>query len=261
MRILIDHSMKITILGAGTSIPSVGHSPAAILMQTNETSALIDIGPGTIQRGSQLGLDYFSLETIFLTHLHSDHTLDLVTFLQANDSTPGRVRTKPIHIIGCLGTQNWFDTLMRAFPGILPAQCSITISEKGIAQWNWQGLRVSTMMTGHTSTSIAYKFENNEGVFVYTGDAVFSERLADFCKNADLLVAEGSFPSGWKTEDHLNADTLGVLAQRAGAKHLVVTHRYPPAYKHNLTREIKKSFSARITLAKDGLTLVVPEKE
>ncbi len=252
--------MKIIILGAGTSIPSAGYSPAAILLQTGSANALLDMGPGTVQRAQLAGCDYLSLDTLFLTHLHSDHTLDLVTFLQANDSTPCHTRTAPIHLYGCQGTKTWFDTLMKAYPGILPAQSPLTITENAAARWNWQGLQVSTALTGHTPASIAYRFDGPDGTFIYTGDAIFSEELAEFCRNADILVAEGSFPSGWVTQDHLNADSLGALAQKAGAKHLVVTHRYPPAHQVNLADEIKRAFSGKVTIARDGTTLTLPEE-
>ena len=244
--------MRITILGAGTAIPSPDCSPASILLQTGMTDALIDLGPGAIYKAALAGIDYLKLGTVFLTHLHSDHSLDLVTLLQASDSHPIDNRSASFKLIGPLGTKAWYDKLMEVFPGIAPSSYAFEITEMGNSSWLWEEFQISTFLTGHTQTSLAYRFEGGEGSFVYTGDAVFSGALVDFCKNVDLLVCECSFPKGWNTTDHMTADRVGVLANRAAVKHLVVTHRYPPALTVDLSSQIGESFSGPIAIAKDG---------
>src|SRR5512133_2189862 len=142
-------AMEIVILGAGTAIPSLGLSPASILVHTETDEALIDIGPGTLQRAAQFGVNYLKLDTIFLTHLHSDHTLDLVTFFQVNDSTPNETRLTPLKIYGCLGTKAWYKKIMQAYPGISPISYSLKIKENGQNSWSWGGLKISSILTGH----------------------------------------------------------------------------------------------------------------
>lgn len=245
-------AMEVVILGAGTAIPFLGYSPASILLRTQSQDALIDIGPGALQRAAQFGVEYLGIKTLFLTHHHSDHTLDLVTFLQANDSNPDGTRLAPLQIYGCLGTKAWYEKLMQAYPGISPSSYKLTIAENGQSSWFWSGLKVSTILTGHTETSLAYRFDGQEGSFIYTGDAVFSEELVIFSSNADLLVCECSFPTGWKTTDHMRAAEVGELAQRAGVKQLAVTHRYPPSLRADISFQIGEFYSGRITIAKDG---------
>src|SRR5512143_1075017 len=101
--------MRLTILGAGTAIPLPGFSPAGHLVLIGDQPLLFDIGPGTLARLAAAGIDYRDLDHLFLTHHHSDHTLDLVTLLQDYDSTPGWVRRKPFHLIGCRGTQAFYE--------------------------------------------------------------------------------------------------------------------------------------------------------
>lgn len=244
--------MEIIILGSGTAIPSLGHSPASILIRKDADAALLDMGPGALQKASQFGVDYLRLETIFLTHLHSDHTLDLVTFLQANDSTPNGIRRLPLQIYGCLGTKAWYEKLMQAYPGISPVPYPLTITENGPSSWSWSGLHVSSTLTGHTESSLAYRFDGPEGSFIYSGDATFSDELANFCANADLLVCECSFPAGWVTKEHMTANQVGLLAQKAGVKHLVITHRYPPALEIDVSSQVSSFYAGKITLAQDG---------
>ena len=205
-----------------------------------------------MQRVASQKIEYLKLQTVFLTHLHSDHTLDLVTLLQINDSTPLIARKTPLNIYGCEGTGAWFDTLMLAFPGIYPSTYELSITEFGKSQWNWEGFSISTILTKHTDNSIAFRFNLADGSFVYTGDATLTEELIEFCTGVDLLICECSFPAGWETIDHMNSDTLGDLAEGAKPKHLVVTHRYPPAISCDIREEIGRKFKGKITLAVDG---------
>ncbi|MHC1783614.1 MAG: MBL fold metallo-hydrolase [Anaerolineaceae bacterium] len=244
--------MQITILGAGTAIPTINRSPTSILFETGITTALIDIGPGTLQRAALHNVDYLELRNIFLTHLHPDHTLDLVSLLQINESTPEVIRTTPLDIFGCSGTMSWFDSLMVAFPGLYPSTYSLSISEFGKARRNWEDFQVTTMLTHHTDSSLAYRFDHPEGSFVFTGDAIFSDELSQLCSGVDLLISECSFPADWKTTEHMNSETVGYLAKCANPKHLVLTHLYPPAINTNIKMEIAKQYQGEITMALDG---------
>ena len=104
--------MHLTILGAGTGVPIPQHSPAGVLIQIGATPLLFDLGPGTLSRLNAAGVSYRDLEYVFLTHLHPDHTLDLVMLLQALNWTPGFVRERTLHLIGCPGTQSLYEGLL-----------------------------------------------------------------------------------------------------------------------------------------------------
>ena len=249
--------MDVIVLGAGTAIPALGYSPASILLRSGGEEALLDCGPGALYKAAQQGLDYFHLQTIFLTHLHSDHTLDLVTLIQANESTPGVNNRKPLGIFSCSGTREWFEKLMIAFPGISPSY-SFSIFEKGQNTWDWADLHVSTFLTGHTDNSLAYRFDGKDGSFVFTGDAVFSEGLIDFCSGADLLISECSFPEGQRNPEHLSANQVGILAEKACVHHLAITHQYPASLAVDLAKQIGRQYSGKLTLAHDGSSFSLP---
>ncbi len=100
--------IRVVILGAGTAIPMTGYSPAGNLVQTDSGFLLVDVGPGTLSRLAAVGVDYRELDHILITHHHSDHTLDLVTLVQAYDSTPGWVREEVLQLIGGRGTGELF---------------------------------------------------------------------------------------------------------------------------------------------------------
>jgi len=244
--------MEIVLLGTGTAIPIPGRSPASILLKLGDTAALLDIGPGAVHQAAAAGVDPLQLETIFLSHLHSDHTLDLVTLIQNNDSTPGFERAAPLNLYGCLGTRRLYENLMSAYPGMSPRTYELHICELAEDQFEWNGIQVSTTHSGHTADSICYRFDSPQGTLVYTGDCAAEAPLSSFCADADVLICECSFPSGWAACDHMNADSAGKLAAGARVKRLIITHLYPPAAQVDLAAQIRQYFAGPVLIARDG---------
>jgi ribonuclease BN (tRNA processing enzyme) len=247
--------MEIILLGTGTAVPAPNHTPTSILLRSDRFTALLDIGPGAVHRAASCGADLFSLQHIFLTHLHSDHTLDLITFIQMNDSTPTWQRKAALYLTGCHGTRAFYEGLMQVYPGIAPSSYTLHIRELGEECFEQGGMRISTAYTGHTPVSLCYRFDMPEGSLIFTGDCSASASLEQFCSGADLLIGECSFPSGYPTTDHMNADALGQLAARSGVKRLVATHLYPPALEVNLADQIHQWYNGPVIIAQDGLRL------
>ena len=186
--------MEVVILGAGTAVPMSGLSPASILLKTSTENALIDIGPGSLQKSALFGIDYRKLTTIFLTHLHPDHTLDLITLLQAREFAIEHQDCDKLDIFGCVGTQVWVNGFFGLYSGFLSVKNEFIIHEKGDTKWQWNGIAVSSMKTGHTENSIAFRFDTPDGSLVITGDASPSDKLVDFCLGCDLLAMRMFIP-------------------------------------------------------------------
>ena len=90
------------ILGAGGAVPTPTHTPAAYWVVVDGESILMDPGPGALVRlvrsgAAPRGVD--DITRVVLTHLHPDHTGDLVALLFAMHS-PVPVRTDPLHLWG-----------------------------------------------------------------------------------------------------------------------------------------------------------------
>lgn len=249
--------MDLTILGAGTAIPTPQRSPAGVLVRIGTTPLLFDIGPGTMARLGLAGVSCRDLEYVFLTHLHSDHTLDLATFLQINDSTPGWTRTRPIHLMGCRGTQRFYDQLMQVYPEISPQSYTIDICEVATERIAFDGWAIETAKTQHTGSSIAYRIEAEGHVIVYTGDATENLELVRIAQDADVFVCECAFPSGYPTDDHMTADAVGRVAQMAQVKQVVLNHLYPPALEVDIVAQVRAIFDREIVVAIDGMRIIV----
>ena len=247
--------IRLVILGAGTAIPIPGYSPAGHLVQIGDMLLLFDIGPGTLSRLAAAGFDYRQLDTIFITHHHPDHTLDLVTLLQAYDSTPGWVRRDALRLVGGRGTTLFYKQLMAAYPDIGVTSYHLDLQEMGEDRLVFPEWSVSAALTGHTSYSLGYRLEAEGKSIVFSGDATLTPGLVNLAEQADIFICECSFPGDGASSDHLAAGQVGWLAQVAGVKRLVLVHLYPPALKVDLISLVREEYSGQAEIATDGLAL------
>jgi ribonuclease Z len=249
--------MEIFFLGSGTSIPIQDHSPAGLIVNAQGKYLLLDIGPGTLARLYLAGIQYDQIDQLLLTHLHPDHTLDLATLLLVFNYAPGAERTAPFTITGGRELQAFYRRLISLYPETEPVSFDLQFQEVYRERFSIGDLTVECAPTGHTSDSVAYRLSDGKHTIVYSGDASPRGELAQLAAGADLLISECSFPAGWETDDHLNADTVGLIARTAEVKSLVVTHCYPPALAVDLVEQIHLRFEGPVQLASDGLHLTL----
>ena len=245
--------MQITILGAGTCLPFSGFSPAGYLLETSKATLLLDAGPGTLGRGADHGFDYRDLSHILITHLHPDHTLDLLTIIQAFGATPGWTRTDELSLIGCIGLKGFIERQLEIFQDIGPETFSLKVTELAAENVRFPNWTLSSAYTGHTDSSLAFRIEADNKSIVYTGDVANPESLVDLSRDADLLICECSFPGSHHSEDHLNADQVGHLAHASAVDRVLLTHLYPPAIDSDVVGQVQQHFNGRVDKARDGL--------
>jgi len=95
--------MQLILLGTGC--PSVDYKrfgPANLVL-TNKSSILVDCGSGVTQRLKEAKISLTDINALFLTHLHSDHVVDLYQLIISSWHS---YRTKSWRIFGPKGTKN-----------------------------------------------------------------------------------------------------------------------------------------------------------
>ncbi|MET3925830.1 MBL fold metallo-hydrolase [Devosia sp. 2618] len=245
-------SMKLTVVGAGTILPAHGRSPSCHLLELGDRRYIFDLGPGALGRLASHGVDYRQIDTLFISHLHPDHVLDVVTLLQANNATPGWQRIKPLRLIGCYGLEEFVTRLLTIFRDAIPETYALQFNELSVGRHQIDGIAVEVALTGHTSNSIAFRLEYEGRAFVYSGDATDVPALVEIARDADLFLCECSFSGGYPTEDHLTAITASRIAQSANVRHLVLTHTYPSIEHALVLEQAGTMFGGEITVTTDG---------
>jgi ribonuclease BN (tRNA processing enzyme) len=240
--------MKLTVLGSGTCVPSLKRNAPGYLLEAEGRQVLVDCGSGTLLQLERAGKSFKEIDAVFITHLHPDHFADLMPLLHALIAVPGLRREKDLIIAGPEGFEEYYETAFIPILGRYNFIRLIEIEDKlDLAPFHLFSTR-----TVHTGTSLAYRFESGGRSVVFTGDADYDQGLIDFSRDADILIADSSFPHSSKAKGHMSAKECGLLAERAGVKRLLLSHIYPvDAPDSDRLEECKEVFSGPVELAED----------
>lgn len=110
-------SAKLTILGAGSALPTRLNFPSAQILELRDKQYMIDCGEGAQIRMRQMGLKNTRLNHIFISHLHGDHCFGLMGLIS---SFALLNRTADLHIHGPIGITKLFEQQMKFFCDGIP---------------------------------------------------------------------------------------------------------------------------------------------
>jgi ribonuclease BN (tRNA processing enzyme) len=210
-----------------------------------------------MRRLLEAGFHYRDVDYLFYTHIHPDHTHDLVPFLFATKHTPGYKRTKPLHLIGPPGFKNFFSKLMDLFgEWVLSEEYELEIEEmKEGAQRSFSDWEVSTRILEHSVPSLAYRFTDGSVVAVISGDTSYCRAIVEHSLGADLLVIECSFPTDLAVHGHLTPESTSQIARECGCKRLVITHMYPIVSPEILAEACRRGYEGEVIPGRDLLKI------
>lgn len=249
--------MKITILGTGTFFVSTKRSGAAYLLEADDKKILIDCGPGTLIRLSEIGIKPEDIDYTFISHFHADHTADLFP-LQMNlrlKDFEGEIYKTPI-IFGPSGIKDFTKKLSCIYK--LPAFDDYSKIEYKTYQKSVQlgNILVKMFKVKHTAFGMvakayALRFEINGKVFAFSGDCIKCKGLEDASKQADLFICDSSYSKGNSNLAHLDTYEVGEVAENSKVKKLVLSHIYPKSEQADLVSEVKEKYSGEVILGQD----------
>jgi ribonuclease BN (tRNA processing enzyme) len=248
--------MKLTILGSGTCVPSLKRNASGYFLEQDGYSILVDCGSGTLLQLEKVGKQYKDIDAVFITHSHPDHFADLLPLMHALLATPGFRREKSLALFASGNFLAYFD---RAVISLLKGlrELPLTLAEAQDS-FDCGPFRVFSAGTLHSADSLAFRFEDTERSVVFTGDADYDQGIITLSKDADVLIADCSFPEALKAKGHLSSRECGLVAQKAGVKKLVLSHLYP-AGSPDIDRvyETRKVFDGEIVLAEDLMEIQI----
>lgn len=88
---------ELTILGAGSALPTIHRSATSQFLHYNGHNMLIDCAEGTQIRLQELKISAMKLDRIFISHLHGDHYFGLIGLI---NSMHLNGRSKPLKLFG-----------------------------------------------------------------------------------------------------------------------------------------------------------------
>jgi ribonuclease BN (tRNA processing enzyme) len=246
--------MKLTVLGSGTCVPSIKRNSPGYCLEAGGTHVLIDCGGGTLLQLERSGRSYRDIDAVFVSHAHPDHFADLMPLIQALLAAPDFKREKDLTVIGHEKFLLYYEKAIATVLGI-PGDFTVQLV-KAEEKFGFGPLDIFTAKTVHSADSLAFRFEYNNKSIVFTGDTDYDQGIIDLSQNADILIADCSFPNSMKTKGHLSAGECGLVAEKAGAKKILLSHIYPSDSPDiGRIKECRKHFDGEVLLAEDLMEL------
>jgi ribonuclease BN (tRNA processing enzyme) len=271
---------QVVILGTGTPNADPDRSGPAVAIIVDGESWLVDVGPGIVRRAAAaqrngiaaLGAD--RLRRVFVTHLHSDHTLGLPDLV----FTPWVLeRRAPLQVYGPPGTADmmrhisaaWTADVRNRIDGLEPAnetghRVETTEITPGIVyRDSLVTVRAFAVPHGDWDVAYGYRFETPDRTIVISGDTRASRAAAEACSGCDVLVHEvysatrfRTRPAEWQryhARAHTSTTELAEIATRARAGLLVLYHQlYWGSTDSDLIAELRAAgFTGRVESGRD----------
>ena len=227
------------------------------MITSGRNKLMLDCGSGSTRflEGKVTSLENFSA---ILTHLHGDHYNDIINIQYGSFSYHNQKRLEyPVSIYlpatpkeKCKAVIEEEDAFAKY--KIIDEKSEITIGD----------MQISFCNTDHPIETYAVKVQEGDKNIVYTSDTSFStaEKLAEFAKDTDLLICESSllkehgFP---EINSHLTAQQAGIIAKKAKAKKLMLTHFWQEESIQKYVNEAKQEFF-NVIVAKEGQVIDMP---
>ena len=237
----------VTLLGTGSPTPAMDRFGPTTLVQAGTQTLLFDVGRGAHQRLSQAGIAAGQVDSIFLTHLHSDHIVGIPDVWLTGWLISAR--TRPWDFFGPAGTVQMMTALKQAFAVDLQvrveenagqlsaagAQVNARDIEPGVV-YERDGVRVTAIRVDHRAISPAYgyRIDYRGRSVVLSGDTQFSPELIKAATGTNLLIHEVYQASDALLKQnprtavvktfHVDAVEAGTVCQQVRPKLAVYSH-------------------------------------
>lgn len=240
---------EIILLGTGTPYPDPNSSGPATAVVVDGRVFLFDAGAGVMRKLNAAKLPISGPEAVFITHLHSDHTLGYADLILTSWIMR---RAKPFPVYGPRGLRRMTNHLLAAFSediairtnGLeheVPGGYRVNVHEiqAGVV-YERNGVRITAIAVHHGTwrQAFGYRINTPDRSIVISGDASPSEALVKAAQDVDVLIHEVYSAAGLKPEDrpggqdwpqycrefHTSDIELGAMAARIQPKFLILDH-------------------------------------
>ena len=275
--------MELTLLGTGC--PSVDHKRfgPSNLLTSQKAKILIDCGSGITQRLHQLKVSSADIDALLLTHLHSDHVVDLYQLIISSWHS---YRTKSWKIYGPKGTKKFVNKIMDAWADerklriSYEARATAKAFEIDVIEFKTSGniiikdINVKYFEVDHQPVKYAYgfSFTNKNKKLTISGDTKPCENLMKYAQKSDVLLhevfIEGEIIKTNKMRTkktlhnvrsyHTTSSEVGKVAFITQSKKLVLTHLVPTQFnKGRLKNIVKKDFGKIPIIGEDLMKIKI----
>ena len=271
---------QVVILGTGTPRADPDASGPAVAIVVNGAAYLVDCGPGAVRRAAAAerkgigALKVTNLKIVFITHLHSDHTLGYPDLI----FSPWVLGRKDVvRAYGPRGLESMTEHIEKAW------EKDIDVRTNGLEHGNTTGYKVQvheiepgvvykdsnvtvkSFLVPHGSwdQAFGYRFETADRAIVLSGDTGPTDAVAKACNGCDVMLNEVYSEAGlsrstpeWQKyvhSFHVSSRELAEEAAKAKPKLLVLYHQLygSGTSEEQLLNEVKQGYAGTVVSAHD----------
>jgi ribonuclease BN (tRNA processing enzyme) len=262
---------RVVMLGTGNPAPDPERFGPATAILVDSTAYLVDAGVGVMRRWNaararQLVDGALWKRVVFVTHLHSDHTLGLpeviLTMWMQNPRRevvlygPKGLQAMTTHILAAWSEDVRIRTAASGEMGGAPAP-RVIVHEIGPGEVYRDSLVTVTAFLVHHGSwpqAFGYRFNTPDKVVVLSGDAGPPSAIPDQCHGCDILIHEGGLPAAAATpyfkDFHTTAEELAAIANQSRPGLLVLTHQRAGINERGLAI-IRAQYDGKVVIASD----------
>ena len=246
---------QVVLLGTGTPPADPDRSGPATAIVVNGAAYLVDFGAGVVRRAKAAvaergvsALEPTNLRVVFVTHLHSDHTVGYPDLIL----TPWVLgRRVPLEVYGPAGLEDMTTHILEAYRadfetrskhyaeklysvGSFPEGRKVNVHEiTGGVVYKDGNVTVTAFATKHAMESYGYRFDTPDRSIVISGDTNPAQTTIDACNGCDILIHEvlthewlARRPDfqNYAARYHTTTTQLADLARQARPRLLILYH-------------------------------------
>jgi ribonuclease Z len=278
-----EPAITVTLLGTAPGPPvRVGRIGISTLVEAGGQRFLFDAGYGSLRGLVESGRPMDAVTKVFLTHLHSDHVVDLPALLLLPWSAPSE-RDVPLEVWGPAGTRDMMRHLQEAFSYDIHVRRDIDekVPAKGIevtahdisegVVYDASGVKITAFLVDHGPVKPAYGYRVDYGghSVALSGDTRPSVNLVAFAKGVDLLIHEAIDADALRAlvpserlfqaivAHHTNVDQAADVFRRTGPRVAVFSHAdRTPA----LVEQVRRSYTGRVEPSEDLMVIEIGDE-
>lgn len=235
--------LTLTVLGCDGSHAGPGGAGSGYLVRDwgSGVAVWLDAGPGTFA-ALQQHVDPAALSAIVLTHEHDDHWSDVHGFLTAVRWTMEFDRD-PVPVL--------------AAPGVLPR---LRQDHDGFLDWREVGdgdsatiggIALRFSRTDHPPVTLGVRLDSAAGAVGYSADSGPGWSMSALGTDIDLALCEATYTEAFENGEagHMSGTQAGRMVREAGARRLVITHRWAKIPAADVLEEATAAFGGRVDAA------------
>ncbi len=250
---------KLVLLGTGGGpVPGMARRMTSNVIVSEGVAYVLDCGLGVTDQFARTGLSFSQIRSIFMTHMHPDHTVEygplmLIGWIQGMRPDVRVFGPPPLRAMTAdyLRSQRTVVDFWSEDFALSPLRAIAVHECAGEGHVMTDDIvRVTSVLVKHPPVHPAYgyRFDFHDRSIAFSGDTVALDAVARMAEGADVLVHEAMFlpamdaiayfassrlsmsPKSFlhhMNVDHSRVENVGRIATKAGVKTLVLSHLTP----------------------------------